>query len=312
MKNSARTLADVRAVLEQEQRPLGPNSRLMADAIRARHPGAVDALLYYGSSLREGAGSARMLDFYVLVKDYRSVYGTGLKRWLAFLAPPGVHFVEIETPDGEKLSTKYSVISTAAFHRRARGAALESMLWARFTQPCVIDCDDEKQRARLLGTLAHAAAHFAGEIAPLFRGPATAQAFWAAGLEASYRTELRAENPALRAQEIIAGDAGHYTALSRALFDFDDENRIIVKSAGLLRRNACRWRWITRRVLGKPAGAFRVVKAALTFDNGLDYLLNKIERHSGVSIEISERARRHPVLFAPVLGWRLFKRGAFH
>jgi hypothetical protein len=55
----------------------------------------------------------------------------------------------------------------------------------------------------------------------------------------------------------------------------------------------------------------RLVKAAGTFDDPLDYLLWKIERHSGIYIAPSERQRRYPLIFAWGLLWRLYRRGAF-
>jgi hypothetical protein len=55
----------------------------------------------------------------------------------------------------------------------------------------------------------------------------------------------------------------------------------------------------------------RLVKSAFTFEGGVDYLLWKIERHSGVRVEVSDRVRRHPLIF----GWgtliELRRRGAF-
>jgi hypothetical protein len=54
-----------------------------------------------------------------------------------------------------------------------------------------------------------------------------------------------------------------------------------------------------------------VLKAASTFDAGLDYILEKIASHSGVEIEVTEAQRRHPVLHAPNLAWQLYRAGAF-
>ena len=55
----------------------------------------------------------------------------------------------------------------------------------------------------------------------------------------------------------------------------------------------------------------RLIKAVFTFEGGVDYALWKIERHSGVTVTVSDRARRHPLIF----GWgplfRLWRRGAF-
>ena len=56
----------------------------MAAAIAAKHPGAARAVLFYGSCLREKQLDGLMLDFYLIVSDYRAAYGRG---WLALRQP---------------------------------------------------------------------------------------------------------------------------------------------------------------------------------------------------------------------------------
>ena len=74
---------------------------------------------------------------------------------------------------------------------------------------------------------------------------------------------------------------------------------------------AARRRWWWRRRLGKGVQVLRLCKAAYTFTDGLDYVLWKIEQHSGVRAEPSDWQRRHPLLAAPSLAWRLYRRRAF-
>jgi hypothetical protein len=69
--------------------------------------------------------------------------------------------------------------------------------------------------------------------------------------------------------------------------------------------------WWFRRVQGKILSTLRLLKAAATFDDALDYLLWKIQRHSGVFIEPSRLQRRYPVIFAWPLLFRLWRKGAF-
>lgn len=298
-------LKDLAAVIEADQAPLPEPARVMAAAIRARHGPAVRALLFYGSALREGQDAGKMLDFYVIVSRYRDVLGRGPACLAAALLPPSVHFLQVTDPAGRKLRSKYAVISEAAFHRRAGGGAFESMLWARFTQPATIVADDPATHARLVLTLARACRHFAGEVAPLLRGPVGPGALWVRGLAESYRTELRPETPDLRAAEIVARFPDRYARLSAILLPAE------LPDAGRLARGLCGLRWRLRRILGKPLGALRVLKAATTFDAGLDYLLDKVEAHSGVRLEVSAHARRHPILHAPLIAWRLYRAGAF-
>lgn len=298
-------------IIRAEQVSIGDRAEALVSVIRARHGDDVKALLFYGSSLRAGEQSGKMLDFYVLVDSYKSVYGSGLKRFFSFLAPPGVHYCEADGPGGERLRSKYSIVSLPAFRRRARGGALESMLWARFAQPTRIVTDDDKLREELIETVSLACRHFLAETAPLLSGAVTPKVLWARGLEESYRTELRPEDAEARAAQIVENDAERYIAIAEALYPLSQSGDALILPDGPSSRRMSQFRWFLRRVVGKPMGAFRVMKAFFTFDAGLDYLLEKISSHSGVEIEVSDGERKRPLLHAPVLAWRLYRRGAF-
>ena len=187
------------------------------------------------------------------------------------------------------------------------------MIWARFSQPCLImSCVSDALREELIGNLARAVIHFADQASPLMAGKMTPRAFWSRALAESYRTELRAERPLERASEIVDRYGDRYDALGAALFGGVDEAGLIhVPAASGFARQGARWRWATRRWVGKPATALRVLKAAFTFDGGLDYVLHKLKSHSDVAIDITPHQRRHPILWSPVLAWKLWKRGAF-
>ena len=305
-------IAKLRQIVENEQRPIGDRAEALVAEIRRKHAGAEKALLFYGSSLRAGEASGKMLDFYVLVDSYRDVHGFGLEQLGSFLAPPSVHYCEADGPDGERLRSKYSIVSLSAFRRRARGGAFESMLWARFAQPTILICEDPSLRSDLLDTLAHASNHFLSETAPLLKGEVEKTAIWERGLMESYKTELRPEDATGRSKQIVARHKQRYEQLAMAAFPTTDADAsLLLADAGPFRRNLCRIRWFLRRVIGKPMGAFRVLKAFFTFDAGLDYVLEKIKSHSGAEIEVSDHARKYPLLHAPVLAWRLFRKGAF-
>jgi hypothetical protein len=65
-----------------------------------------------------------------------------------------------------------------------------------------------------------------------------------------------------------------------------------------------------RQRSGKGISVVRIVKGALTFQGGLDYLLWKVERHSGVAIELNDWQRKHPFLGAPRVLMQLRRAGA--
>ena len=52
------------------------------------------------------------------------------------------------------------------------------------------------------------------------------------------------------------------------------------------------------------------MKAAFTFRGGARYLAWKVERHSGEAVALTPWQERHPILAAPPLLWRLYRKGA--
>ena len=304
-------LQQVQAIIEAEQAT--PSSRAIAvcSAIRARHGDAIKAMLLYGSGLRDENDPDKLLDFYVLIDRYTAIHGWGAKAVGSFLLPPSVHFIEITGPDEKAVGCKYSMISLSAFHRRASGGAFESMLWARFAQPAIIITDDIAVRDDILTTFSRAVSHFADETLPLMQRGGSARDLWVRGLVESYRSELRAENPKARSAELVDLYRGRYEALAAALYGDADNNSITLPTASWTKRQTCRLRWFARRVIGKPMTALRVLKAAFTFDSGLDYVLHKLKSHSGATIEVTNAQRRHPICFSPLLAWKLYRKGAF-
>lgn len=292
---------------------LNPPARVHAvmTAIRTRHKGRVLGFVYYGSSLRDLDDPEKMLDFYVLVDSYRKTHGSSLSgRWRAFtnrLIPPAVYYLEQQT--GGVLSTcKYSIITLDEFERRCSDSFL-SQVWGRFSQPCaLLDASDTTIEDRILQARSEAVRKLARETAPLFNSPATASEFWGRAFYESYRTELRPESNDGRAREIVARYQARYDTVSAALFGPAVEGHYEVQDYP---GNGSARRWFLRRLIGRPIAAARVLNSAATFDGGIDYVLRKIERHSGVALDVTDAQRKHPVLWSPVLGWKLWRRGAF-
>lgn len=311
MKRQAADLRSVRAIIEAEQTAPSPRVSAMCDAIRARHGNAIKAFLLYGSGLRDADDPEKLLDFYVLTDTYTAIHGWGAKAVGAFLAPPSVHYIEIIGPGATPIRSKYSIISLSAFHRRASGRAFEAMLWARFAQPTIIITDDPDIRDDILTTLSRAVSHFANETLPLLRRGSTSRDLWVRALVESYRSELRAENPQTRSAELVDRYRDRYEALTAALYDQADTSPVRLTAASWSARQTCRLRWAARRAIGKPMTAIRVLKAVFTFDGGLDYALHKLQSHSGVTIEVTNAQRRHPIYFSPLLAWKLYRKGAF-
>ncbi len=304
-------------ILETEQLKPTPNVTAMCDKIKARHIGRVQAFLYYGSSLRAMNDPDKMLDFYVLVDSYRKTHKNPLRAFLNWEIPPAVYYLENQNEDGTLSTCKYSIISLSAFERKCTGRAFLSMVWGRFSQPCVLlFAKDKATHTRIQKARADAISHIAHQTSPLFKRPITATKFWARGFLESYKTELRPESSDTRSEEIVTRYQDRYDALMTILYGAPDKDgQYTLNSSGLTRlalsRAICKWTWYWRRVLGKIQAAIRILNTASTFDGGLDYALHKLKSHSGVTIEVTQSQRRHPVLWSPVLAYKLYKRGAF-
>ena len=126
-----------------------------------------------------------------------------------------------------------------------------------------------------------------------------ALAVWERGFRETYAAELRSETGD-RAISIVNADRLRYQQIARHVLP---ELRAGGTAPGHV--------WRKRRWIGKSLNYLRLVKAAFTFDGAVDYVLWKVRRHSGVVINVSDWQRRHPLLAAPGLAWKLYRLGAF-
>lgn len=294
---------------EETAQPVAAPISAIAAAARARHGDAVAAVLFYGSCLRLGNDADKIVDLYLLVDSYSDVYGRGPRAFLNWALPPNVFY--LETPfEGRQVRAKYALISLADFEKGASGRWFHPYLWARFAQPCRLAyCRDAATRARVVAALAGSLRKVVKEGLALVAGDFSERDLFVSLFRETYRTELRAEPPE-RAEEIYAADAGHYARLAETVLP---ALRAVRTESGWQAASLPRprYRWLLRRLLGKLLSVARLVKAAFTFQDGAQYLLWKIERHSGVSIEVTPWQRRHPILASTVLFWRLYRKGAF-
>ncbi len=301
---------DARAALtgliaEELAQPVVPAVQAMADAVRSRHPKAALAVLFYGSCLRrpENLLADSLLDFYLLVDDYKAAYAGALTALANRILPPNVFYLEARH-DGATLRCKYAVISLAQFRQGMSRSVDNVSLWARFSQQSRLVWSRDPGTARTVAeACAEAARTMLGNALPLAGGDASADAVWRRAFEETYRAEVRSEGSD-RAAELVGADQERY-------------RRVHALALGGLRQvplgtaASCAADWRRRRRVSKLLNFARLAKATFTFDGALDYVLWKVKRHSGVVLPVTDWQRRHPLLSAPVLAWRLYRRGAF-
>lgn len=278
-------------VAEELSLPVDPNIGRMAAAIAARHGDASRAVLFYGSCLREKRLDGLMLDFYLIVSDYRRAYR---KRWLAVanrLIPPNVFYFE---HDG--LRSKYAVLSEADFHRLNGPETRSVSVWARFAQPSrLLWAADEAARAAAVDAVSRAAPTLLGAARCAQSAYADPLDYWRKAFSLTYSAELRAERKG-RATSVVDLDRDRYRRFTAPAF------------AAVERQSRAGWR--RRRIEGKALSVLRLAKASATFAGGVDYIAWKINRHAGTAIAIKPWQRRWPVLAAISLLPRLLRSGA--
>ncbi|TDJ67644.1 MAG: hypothetical protein E2O39_14495 [Planctomycetota bacterium] len=312
-------------VARELERAPSPAARALADEILRRHGGACRAILYYGSGLRAGDEGDVVLDLLVVVDAYRGFYTRRGHALLNAVLAPNVFY--LETTLGERtVRAKYAVVSGAHLARGTSPRTLQVYWWGRFSQPCLlVHARDAAARSAVTLALAQAVATFIARAIPLVPNEFHAAELWQTGLAACYATELRAERPGnarglveltgRRSENITRAALVHSRELSLPIGDM----RVSDEPAGArfhssvtpAERRRSRFIWAVRRVHGKALHLLRLVKSAFTFEGGVDYLLWKIERHSGVRVEPSARVRRHPLIFGWATLWKLRRLGAF-
>ncbi len=289
-----------------------PQRDRLLEQIQQRYGDGLQAVLIYGSYLRGKRDT--LLDFYVLLDSYRSM-PSAWQGWLCRALPPNVYQIYHGSPPDE-IRAKYALLSLGGFERAVR-RDFHSYFWARFAQPCgILYCRDEQIRQRVINAIGDACTTFSRRVVPALPDAFDAKNLWAEGLRRTYQCEFRSEPPG-HAEKLFEYWPEYYRAITRSLasgnLGFEpagaDDRYINISAKGLRSRSSGSW-WL-RRIQGKLLSTLRIIKAALTFDGALDYLLWKIKRHSGVYIEPTDLQRRVPLIFAWPLLFRLWRKGAF-
>ena len=263
------------------------------------------AVLFYGSNLRTGSLDG-VLDFYILLP------GTLTERiW------PRVGYREWQA-GGRTLRAKIATMPLDTFARAARGESRDTTIWARFVQPsALVWVADDAARSAVLDALSQAARTAARLAVALGPERGTSADYWRALFRATYRAEFRVEKPG-REDAILSVNAAHFDGLLPLALEADgiafarEGNAIVPRLPASERRAILRW-WKRRLRWGKPLNIARLLKASRTFDGAARYAAWKVERHTGVPVEVTPFRERHPVLAAPgvlLRVWRERRRSA--
>ncbi|NWF71875.1 MAG: hypothetical protein HXY51_02355 [Nitrospirae bacterium] len=318
-RDSALHCSPLIALLAQHRSGLlAPGVHALADALRVRFGEAVAAILVYGSCFRTGTDEG-LVDLYVVVDRYRNLPGTLFLRLLYRILPPTVFYLEIPLGN-RRVRAKYAVISQADFRRGTSSRWFHSYLWARFAQPSnLLYARDEEIAQQIHAARSRAIVTFVTRVLPVIPAAFDAELLWREGLSRTYRTELRPERLGAVAR-LVQDNLGYYEQVTRtAMSSIPFDIRVREEGPPMRYESAIPERvrfwgglaWSLRKALGKTLNVLRLLKGLMTFQGGMDYVLWKIERHSGMRPVLSPRLQRHRWLALGLMLWKLYRKGGY-
>lgn len=304
----------IATVAIQSSKAVSEDFLVLSKALVERFGASLDAVILYGSCLHSCSLDEGVADLYAVVDNYRNAYSQPHLAFLNAWLPPNVFYLEISS-QGKILRAKYAVISMADFEKGAR-KWFHPYIWARFAQPSrILYTRDKASRQRMHEAIAQAVITFLrSSIETLGHCEANVEEIWTSALMLTYAAELRPEQKT-RARHLAQRNLDDYaqltTTASPALAEKLDAlaNGHYQCLANTTDRRRALRRWRLRRWQGRVLSILRLTKATITFRDCLDYAAWKIERHTGVHVEITPMLRRHPVLWGYKVMWQLLRRG---
>lgn len=269
-------------------------------------------VVFFGSR-KSGAGFNRdsAWDFFVVTRGYRSFYRRlrdrgKLRRRPALLAvlnavlPPNQLRLTLDV-DGGEVTAKCAVIDLPALERATSPRRWDHFCAGRLFQPVeVVYAADAAAAERLFRCVLSAHRETWRWVRPWLPARFDADGLYRRALEVSMAGEIRPESSG-RAAALWEAQAEHRRAVYPALLER-------LGAEGELVRDADGWRPVRppgrlerlrlRLYFGvsKARATLRWFKYVVTFDDWLDYILRKVERHTGRRIELTPAQRRYPLI----------------
>lgn len=288
-----------------------PAQRLTRSLVEVAGP-QVRAVLLYGSHLL-GAAPDRYSahDLVVVVEEYVGTYRAlrragfthrppRLMAGLATVLPPNVIAYSPEGASGP--IAKCLIISSAHFERELSARSRDHFMISRMIQEVgVLYVRGAAVERWVADTLAAARSTVLDWAVPYVATPFTAESLTREMIAICYRGEVRPESGS-RASSVFEAQRDYLTEtyeklLADAVVDGKvvregDGYRSVVRPSRLARlRRAAYFNFSKLRVTA------RWIKHVLTFENWLPYVVRKVERRTGMMVELTSLERRLPFIF---------------
>jgi hypothetical protein len=299
--------ARLRDLLRQAiERPAEADWHDLPNAVRARYPEGVRAVVGYGSWYVAGLRKPQSFpDVYLVDDDYDRFHQNAFHVWWNRTIPPNVYFLWSDGDGHREVRGKYNVISAADLERECgpslrdvyNAGRLTKRVWLAWTR-------HDADQTWLIERLADAHRTLAPVALALLPESFTGEDFSHELLGLSYRGEPRLEGWE-RVRALYDADAGHYRTLHDVLLAaFAEATRLIEPAGGGAFRKgdpdawrrlaAMAWTLVRR---SRRRGFFRWPRIVMTEPNLVDLAVSEAERKAGVRIRVTPELRRHPFLY---------------
>ena len=277
---------------------------IFVEILKEKYGKELRAVILYGSWVRGRRDT--VIDFYVVLDSYKPL-NSRLEASLNHLLAPNVYYLTVLQGE-ETIATKYATVSAEVFEKSICHD-FHPYFWARFAQPSeILYARDEHIRDELAALFNTATKRLIINVLPLMPRTFSINELWEKAFELTYRCELRSESentPKILSENMH--QISNFLAKDCSL-EFSDN---MIFRAGNDSGLSTKTLWFFRTLIGKSFSAFRLFKAIFTFENPLDYLVWKIERHTGIRETPTDLQRKYPLLFSWTLLWKIYKRGGF-
>jgi hypothetical protein len=293
--------------------PPSPRTAELARFLAHAFGDGTRALIHYGShAQRSDAQPESAHDFFVIVDRYRDAYrslaervGTSYRPGTAALLnrvlPPNV--IRLRVPGASPpLEAKCAVYSTRHFTRDCSSRARDHFALGRLFQHVqLVWTRDAESRSIAIDALVEARtltfAWGRAYLPPRF----DVQTYCRVLLETSFAAEIRPEGGE-RIDALLAAQRDTMDRVYAELLGGLAEERILGREGNVYTDPHRPGRWSKFRAAmwfrrSKVRATMRWGKYIALYEDWLEYILHKIARRSGVSVQLTERERRWPVIF---------------
>ena len=270
----------------------------------------LSGLIFFGSQLIQSSPDAHSIaDFFVIVSDYKAFYKRlrslgQLRRpvWLVTLLnhtlPPNVLSVA-STADSP--GAKGFILSETDFTHTVSPGARDHFCRGRLSQQVrIVYARDARTRERLKENIAAARRHSLQWVPLYVNAPFSVQNYCLRMLQVSFANEFRPESNE-RVLELFNKQAdffeqtyGDILASAASTGELERQKDLYCERTQASAMRRLRWRWYFWR--SGLRATMRWAKYVFTFEEWLDYIVHKIERRTGMHVELSRAERRFPLL----------------